>query len=45
VFVGCGVIYGKSRDPEAKVISFSVGFADFMDEVWKCIVIHRKVVK
>ena len=45
VLLGCGVIHGKSRVPGARSVFLFFSFADFMDELWKCIEIRRKVVK
>jgi len=45
VFVGCGVIPENSRVAGARSVFFSFVFADLMDELWKCIEIHRKIVK
>jgi len=45
VFLGCGVIDGKSRVPGARSVSHFFCFADFMDEIWKYIEIHRKLIK
>jgi len=45
VLLGYDAILGKARVPGARFVFFSFVFADFMDELWKCIEIHRIVVK
>jgi len=45
VLMGCSVIHENPGFPVQDLFSFSLGFADFMVEIWKYIVIHRKVLK
>ena len=45
VLMGCSVIHENPGFQVQYLFSFSFVFADFMNELWKCIVIHRIVVK